>query len=180
VNLTTTGTAQSMSWSPTGKLLATITKDADDVVLWDPETAHEERRLKVSAFHSNTGQALAFTPDGSRLAVACDDVNLLNPKDGQGAGGIQKRPPSHMNWGAARWLTFTPKGDWLIVRTNSSNLHIWPVRNGAPDDTLKHKYLDVGCQAVAVAEDNHTLAVGSADGSVGLYSLDKLPTFEGN
>ena len=59
------------TFSPDGKLLATVDSDGT-LALWDP--ANGERRLATKA-HSGTSFGVAFSPDGGRIATIGRDEN---------------------------------------------------------------------------------------------------------
>jgi WD40 repeat protein len=108
---------QSVAWSKDGTLVATGGGDGK-VVLWDPATGKELRRVDVGGRSGKSDvRALAFSPDGGTLAAAVEfdegknalRVVLIQPATGNRYQDLQffNLPPSA--------LAFSPDGKTLVV-----------------------------------------------------------------
>jgi hypothetical protein len=173
----------SLTYSPDGKMLASIAKEGTNVVLWEAGTGDLLHQLKVSEGSLGFGQSVTFSPDGKRLAVAHGVVDEMDPGSGHVVGKVRKFPPSRWNWGHAVTATYSPAGDWLAVRTTQGKIHVWPAPLAMEVGGEPHKYLDLSpamIQAAAFSSDGTRLAVGCNDGSVQVFSLAQFPQFEGN
>jgi WD40 repeat protein len=130
------GIEPDFSYSPRGKLLASVSKTAvpDDplqnaAAIWNPRTGTVNAMLR-----GDTGPVatMAISPDGKLAAVAFDDgsIKLWDPSTGRQIGIIdhlkgstgEDLPGVHI-----RCLAFAPDGNRLVLADDSDMLHVWNV-----------------------------------------------------
>lgn len=171
-----------MALSADGTLLAASVDGEDDqdfgIRLWN---IRDGTRLATLTGHTRSIRALAFSPDGSLLATAGNDtsIRLWRMVDLQGSELVSDDGP--------RWpiksLAFSPGGELLVSgacgQTDASGVCVrgelrrWDVAHGVQLDMpiLGHSHEILG---IAISPDDATLVSGSADGTVILWTLDRL------
>jgi WD40 repeat protein/transcriptional regulator with XRE-family HTH domain len=171
---TLSGTAESVAFSPNGKLLAT---GSDDGMLRVFSLA-DPAKPKLLAVRRDSGDyvyTIAFAPDGTTLAAASTDnytrlwdvADPSDPRQVATLGGLSSY---------AIGLAFTPNSNVLAVGSADKTVRLWNVADPArparlgPPLTGPAGYV----WAVAFSPDGKTLAAGVTDGTVWLWNVADL------
>lgn len=148
-------------FSPDARSLAAATWDSW-LGLWDLTSNAEPVIAKVSPEDGAYAamQSLAYHPNGKRVAVAGKDgrVRVFDSK----TGGVERSIQAHDQW--ANGVAWGPTGEWLATASSDQTLRFWGAKN-----TVAHSPVH-SLTALAVSSDGATLASGSADGMVHLWS----------
>jgi WD40 repeat protein len=163
-----------LAFAPDGRTLASAGSDVNTarpeeeeldltVRLWDVTTGVENMRARME----QPALSLAFAPDGRTLAVATgDSVRLLNPSDGKELARLEGR------LGGVNCVRFSPDGKLLASGGNDNAVQLW-------DTTTRRRLRSFAGHSAPVNElvfgPTNTLASGSADGSVILWSVPGQP-----
>lgn len=180
---------RSVAFSPDGRLAASghwaeriiadkwVDPDHGIVILWDPETGEEVRRLRG---HSGNVNAVAFSPDGRFLASgsggrhnekgyfdAIDNtIRLWDVETGRELARFEQAATIH-------GLAFSPDGRHILSGGRDGLLRLWEVPMSAPAAAPSPSSLVCEIEsrvwALAFAPDGRTLAMGSGDGVVRLW-----------
>jgi WD40 repeat protein len=171
---TGTEAAESVAFSPDGRLLATGADDGT-VRLFDVTSPSRPRQVAEvrQAGPVTPIYTVAFAPDGETLAAASltDVVQLWRI-----AGGDRLEPAGPDIGGMASYpigLAFSPDGRTLAIGNADKHVYLWdvarparPTRLGPP---LNGPTSNVW--TVAFSPDGTTLAAGANDGTVWLWNL---------
>jgi WD40 repeat protein/serine/threonine protein kinase len=107
----------------------------------------------------------AFSPDGKTLVGACADgtLRLWDPEDGREEHRFTSPPR------AVSGVAFSKDGNLLaaVSPDKDGSVKIWNVASGA----VLHSWQDTAMSAAAFRPDGRALAVGHADGTIGLWDL---------
>jgi WD40 repeat protein/transcriptional regulator with XRE-family HTH domain len=169
------GAAESVAFSPGGRLLATGADDGS-VRLFDVTSPARPRQLTVVRGAGNTDPiyTVVFAPDGETIAAASvntDSVQLWRLTSGDGLvpagpdlGGMASYPIG---------LAFTPDSRTLAIGNSDKDVYLWDVASPAHPRPLGAPLTGPSGQTwtVAVSPDGRTLAVGANDGTVWLWNL---------
>jgi WD40 repeat protein len=169
------GAAESVAFSPDGRLLATGADDGS-VRLFDVTDPAHPRPLTMvrGAGDADPIYTVAFAPDGQVVAAASVNTNSvqlwrLTPNDlllraGPDLGGMASYPIG---------LAFTPDSRTLAIGNSDKNVYLWDVASVAHPRRLGTPLTGPSGQtwAVAISPDGKALAVGANDGTVWLWNL---------
>jgi WD40 repeat protein len=169
------GAAESVAFSPDGRLLATGADDGS-VRLFDVTNPARPRQLTVvrGAGTADPIYTVAFAPDGTTIAAASvntDSVQLWRLTSGDGLlragpdlGGMASYPIG---------LAFSPDSRTLAIGNSDKSVYLWDVASPARPRPLGAPLTGPSGQtwAVAFSPDGKTLAVGANDGTVWLWDL---------
>jgi WD40 repeat protein len=156
-----------VAFSPDGKTVA-IGGWMGTGELWDVAT---RRRVRVLPAQKGWALALAFSPDDKTFATCGDDqtVRLWDRATWRVVATLRDLDRHEASRGGNPRLAFGPKGKKLATASDvSAVVTLWDTLGGKKIATLRgHKR---GVESVAFAPDGATLATGSLDGSVKLWS----------
>lgn len=162
----------SLAFSPDGRYLAA---DVFAIMLWDLKTG---KVVKTLEGHQNSVRDLAFSNDNRFLASASSDktARIWNVETGETVKILETKTPITVNYSPQplNWkmpvtaVAFSPDGKILAVATGRA-VHLWEVSTGKMVRTLEGHSQSV--TSVAFLHDSRTLASGSLDGTVRLWSI---------
>jgi WD40 repeat protein len=150
-------------FSPDGKMLAASTdlscKTA--VILWDPATGRELRRLDTA--WEGRGP-LAFSADGRLVAEGVHSgVRVWHVESGKEVGA---QAAGHR--GSVGAIAFAPRGDMIATGGDDFTVRLWEARTGRQRLVLRHGHW---VRAVAFTPDGKRLASSSFDDTVRLWDV---------
>ncbi len=159
----------SITFSPNGKTIASVSDDYKIVKLW----SLDGREMQTFQGHNDRVWNVAFSPDGKTIASASDDktVKLWNI-DGRELQTF--RGHNDRVWDVA----FSPDGKTIASASGDKTLKLWSL-DGRELQTFRGHKSHV--YKVAFSPDGKMIASGSNDDTVKLWSLDgrELRTFTG-
>jgi WD40 repeat protein len=168
------GGAESVAFSPDGRLLAAGADDGT-VRLFDVTNPARPRQLAEvrQAGPVTPIYTVVFAPDGETLAAASlnDVVQLWRVTDGDGLkqagpdlGGMASYPIG---------LAFTPDGRTLAIGNADKHVYLWNVSSPARPRRLGTPLSGPSSNVwtVAFSPDGRTLAAGANDGTVWLWNM---------
>ena len=169
------GAAESVAFSPDGRLLATGADDGS-VRLFDVTDPAHPRQLAMvrGAGNADPIYTVVFAPDGKTVAAASvntDSVQLWRLTGGDGLvsagpdlGGMASYPIG---------LAFTPDSRTLAIGNSDKHVYLWDVASPAHPRRLGAPLTGPSGQTwtVAISPDGKTLAAGANDGTVWLWNL---------
>jgi WD40 repeat protein len=117
-----------LSFSPNGKLLATVGDNREGLRLWDVATGKQLHRIFTEDRAFNGNMLLAFSPDSKTLALAArGDVHLLDVGSAK-ERHLLKMPERYHSWPSS--LAFSPDGRLLAVGLETNVIPLWDPRDG--------------------------------------------------
>jgi len=147
----------SASFNPRSKIVLTLGADGR-ARLWDPQVQAELRRMQRV---QTPVRAAAFSRDGSILAVAGDDgVSVLRAENGR---LVQRLPAGSVRAAAASF------DGSLVAAATGRRVTLWRVATGERVGLIRAQGRTT---AIAFIPSSRRVAVGTAAGSIGLWSLD--------
>jgi WD40 repeat protein len=157
----------SMSFSPDGALLVTVSSDAFARLWRVPGGELVGNPLPIGA----AGMLAEFSPDGRRLStLAMDNSRNSTLRVWDVASGTPVMEPQAILAPAAA-LDFTPLGGRrLLTGSSSGALALWPIGGnpGGPTELRSGKGV---CRQWSVSRDGQRAAVGADDGSIRVWNL---------
>lgn len=157
------GEANSVQFSPDGKILATGHQD-QNVRLWDTETGDP---IATLTGHTGTIWTLAFSPDGTQLAS--DGVDINTRLWDVATNTIVEVLCCHYE-GPVVTLSFTPQGDVLATGGLPNILRLWSLET-AENLFASYSFGD-RVQGVQFSPDGKLLAVAAWDGTVSFWGVE--------
>ncbi len=156
-----TSSVNAVSFSPDGKILASVSGDAT-IKLWEALTLQELRTLEG---HTDFTNAVTFSPNGKILASGSGDttIKLWDVMTGQEL----KTLVGHTDY--INSLAFSPDGKMLASGSGDHSVKLWNVENSKVMNTLKGYSADVG--SVEFSPDGKFLV--TAGGDIKLWDIEK-------
>jgi WD40 repeat protein len=180
--ITGAGTAESVAFSPNGKLLATGADDGS-VRLYDVTDPAHPRLLQVTHIPGpvNSVYTVVFSPDGTTLAAASlnNVVQLYRVTGGSASGspaGARLSVAGPALGGMASYpvgLAFTPNAATLAVANADKHVYLFDIADPARTRLLGTPLAGPSGNvwAVSVSPDGTTLAASANDGTVWLWNI---------
>jgi WD40 repeat protein len=157
----------SVAFSPDGKTLATA-EGNKPVELWNVAARRTVAFLPTSP--KDWIPSVAFSPDGKTLATCSNDqtVRLWDPVTRRAVATL-KTLHSREAPGGDPCFAFSPNGKKLALASDlATAVTLWDLGTRKPTEPLRgHKQ---GISSIAFSPDSKTLATGSADGTVKIWS----------
>jgi WD40 repeat protein len=170
--VTTTGNAESLAFSPNGKLLVTAADDGT-VRLWSMADPAQPRQLAVAHDSGTYVYTVVFAPNGRMIAAASTDNltrlwDVADPAHPVPLGKPLTGPTSY-----TIGLAFSPDSRLLAVGSADKTVRLWDVADPAhPAPVGVPLTGPTGyVWAVAFSPDGRTLAAGVTDGTVWLWNV---------
>jgi WD40 repeat protein len=172
------GRVMSVTFSPDGARLASISPQDSAVKIWDTQTG---RHLQtINGFGNNDPgtasgrlQSITFSPDGKRLAGAYPSfmVRVWDLATGQAVLDFRKDGAGSVGAGYdGRRLAFSPDGRFLATASYSGAVIVWNAQSGEELRTLTgHKGNGT---SVAFSSDSKRLASASSDRTVKVWNSE--------
>ena len=172
--ITGQGQAESVAFSPDGKLLVTGADDGS-VRLYDVSDPAHSRLLAERQVSGSPVYTVAFAPDGATVAAASTD-NLVRLWHVAGGASPTLIPAGQPLGGMASYaigLAFSPDSKLLAVGSADKTVHLWNVSNPGQPVALGQPLTGPSgyVWAAAFSPDGKTLAVGVTDGTVWLWNV---------
>jgi WD40 repeat protein len=172
--ITGQGQAESVAFSPSGKLLLTGADDGS-VRLYDVSDPAHARLLVKRQVSGNPVYTVAFAPDGTTVAAASTD-NLVRLWSVAGGAAPTLTPVGKPLGGMASYaigLAFSPDSKLLAVGSADKTVHLWDVADPGQPVALGQPLTGPSgyVWAAAFSPDGKTLAVGVTDGTVWLWNV---------
>jgi len=151
------GSANSIAFSPDGKIIATATLDGN--VRLSELNGKEIATLRG---HQAAVTSVAFSPDGKTIATASADGTIkLWSTEGKEIATLK----GHSN--AVTSVTFSPNGKFIVSASDDRTVKLWNTSTGKEIKTLTGATDSV--TTVAVSPDGKYIVSGSADKTVKLW-----------
>ncbi len=154
--LPSSGRVNSVSFSPDGGTLATVSEDGT-VLLWDVVTRSEAATLDVSAGRVTS---VVFSPEGDMLAAASEDgaVQLWDAASRSQTATLEGHSDN------VNSVVFSPDGGTLATASEDGTVLLWDVSTRTQAGTLEGLADDV--TSLSFSQDGGTLATVSGDSTV--------------
>jgi WD40 repeat protein len=162
------GSITSVTWSPTGTLVATSDKNGSTYV-WDVTAGRQAVRPLAGP---GDAFAAAFSPDGTELATGYSNgtTYLWNYRTGKLLASL--RDPGGANGKEVDSVAFSPDGRTLATGDGNGYTNLWKVPVGARGVRLVASLTDPAGGVFSVAFSSRgTLATGDYDGHVYIWDL---------
>ena len=167
-----------IQYHPQGQMLASV----DLAVVRIRDVSNQ--RLVTTLRAQEMLRTIAFNSGGELLAAAGlgDRVSVWNVATGELRHSLQLAPAPASAASPFVWdVAFSPQGDTLAAAASDGRLHLWRMGQQVDQEQADHELpfltLDAHRRAVtclAFSPDGLTLATGSLDASVRLWSVEEL------
>lgn len=162
--------ANNVSFSPDGKILASMWAADGTVDLWDVATKEKIETMHLGHHSVSGGGFVLFSPDGKSLAIGTDYTEL-----GRIIGSVRlwdlatKKNIASVegNWSQSASGAFSPDGKLLAAGWFSGAIRLWDLTSKEVVATLRGHRGWVN--SLSFSPDGTTLASGSRDGTVLLW-----------
>jgi len=158
-----TGDVTSVSYSPSGAILADGNTSAD---LWDVAT--HSQTVSYSALNTSGADSVAFSPDGKTLAVADgnDTTYLLDVNSKNQTATFTDPKNKYLSA-----VAFCPTGSAVAVSNGNGHAYVWNIYTKKLFANLTDPS-STGIIAVAYSPDGATLATGDLNGNAYLWTVE--------
>lgn len=160
---------RSLTYSPSGKMLALSTRRAFEIELLDIQTGQCHQTL---VGHSDFARLLKFSPSGTTLASVNNEAETIDSIPEIKIWDIESGVCQLTLQGHTRLvndLVFSSDGQWLATASSDQTVKLWNLQTGECVKTFHGHPSRVLC--VAFAPDNRCLASGADDRAVKLWDI---------
>jgi WD40 repeat protein len=175
-------TVHQVAFAPNGRWLATASRGADAIHVWDLQTRARVTTLrrKEGPFNlDGRGRSLHFSADstvvcawlGQEAVIWRLPAKLGEPSDDRTA----IRPTCSISDAKAPFCgaAYLPSGDTIVAINQAGTIGLWEAATGKARGSMQSAASQLAC--LAIAPDGHTLAIGGCRRQGSLIELRGLP-----